>query len=312
MPSPLGRLKRQVPLLNVRPALGDLSRRLTARLWDFDKRLRAVQEALGRIEARQVADLPPTPLDEASFRVYSQWGEDGIIQRLVREVTVPRPVFVEFGVEDYEEANTRFLLTQGRWSGLVLEGDPEQVAAIRCSDVYWRHNLKAAQAFITRDNINDLLREHGVTGPIGLLSIDIDGMDYWIWDAIDAIEPAIVICEYNSLFGPDEAVTVPYDPAFDRRAAHHSLLYYGASLAALCRLAQRKGYDFVGAGRSGLNAFFVHQRLRPASLPALSAREGFVPGSFCEYHDPQGRRVKLSREAMQAVLRDLPLEHVAS
>lgn len=310
MASTLGRLKRKIPVLNVRPALGDLFGVLFSRLWDFDRRLRAIQEALGRIEARQTADVPLDSLRDVAFRVYSQWGEDGILQRLTRDVELPRQVFVEFGVEDYEEANTRFLLTTGGWSGLVLDGDAEQIAAIRNSGLYWRHNLKAAHAFITRENINDLLREHGVTGPIGLLSIDIDGMDYWIWEAIDIIEPAIVVCEYNHLFGPDEAVTVPYRPDFDRRRAHHSLTYYGASLQALCRLADRRGYAFVGAGRSGLNAFFVQRSRLPASIPEVSCSAGFVEGSFCEAHDAAGQRIRPTRDQMQAVLRELPLEHV--
>jgi hypothetical protein len=276
-------------------------------LWSIDRRLRRVQEALGRIENRQLAAAAVPALGANEFRVYSQWGEDGIIQHLLRHVPIERRIFVEFGVEDYEEANTRFLLTHDNWAGLVIDGDPDNIARLKSSQVYWLHNLKALHAFITRENINALLRDNGVDGEIGLLSIDVDGMDYWIWEAIDSVEPAIVVIEYNSLFGPHEALTVPYDPAFDRRRAHHSLIYYGASLKALWQLGQRKGYALVGCGSAGLNAFFVRRdRLRPP-LEELSAEQAYVQGQFCEAHDDQGQRVKMTHAQQAELLRTLPL-----
>jgi hypothetical protein len=276
-------------------------------LWGVSRRLRLIQEALGRIEARQCEALNGVGLQAREFRVYSQWGEDGIIQHLVRHVPIPRKIFVEFGVEDYEEANTRFLLINDNWAGLVLDGSADNIQRLKESRLYWRYNLKAAHAFITRENINSLLEDNGVRGEIGLLSIDIDGMDYWVWEAITAVDPAIVVIEYNHLFGPHDAVVVPYDPAFDRHRAHSSLVYYGASLKALCLLGARKGYDFVGCGSSGLNAFFVRRDRRPETVPALSCEEGFVEGQFCEYHDAEGRPAKLSREELQALVRGMPL-----
>ena len=206
-----------------------------------------VQEALGRVEARQCLDAPDMPASE--FRVFSQWGEDGIIQFLLRHVKVPRKVFVEFGVESYVEANTRFLLTNNNWSGLVLDGGAENIRRIRKSAIYWQHNLKAVEAFITRENINGLLADNGIGGEIGLLSIDIDGNDYWVWQAIDAVSPAILALEYNARFGAAEAVTVPYDPGFTRAKAHFSHIYYGASLGALTQLSRTKGYALVGCAR---------------------------------------------------------------
>ena len=193
----------------------------------------AVQEALGRIESRQVRGLDSAALADREFRVFSQWGEDGIIQHLIRAVPVAQRVFVEFGVENYTEANTRFLLTNDNWSGLVIDGSEDHIRSVKKDAIYWRHNLKAVSAFVTRENINALLRENGLTGEIGLLSIDVDGNDYWVWEAIDAVQPAIVVIEYNARFGPERAVTVPYDAAFVRQKAHHSMIYYGASLAAL-------------------------------------------------------------------------------
>ncbi|HEY7769683.1 hypothetical protein, partial [Longimicrobium sp.] len=248
----------------------------------LDAKLTFMQEALGRIEARQNAAAGFRSLQESEFRVFSQWGEDGIIQALVREVPLRERAFVEFGVEDYTEANTRFLLLNYGWRGLVIEADADHVARIRQSREHWLYDLQVAHSFITRDNINGILRDAGMTGEIGLLSVDIDGNDYWVWDAIDVVQPTIVVAEYNYRFGPRATVTVPYAADFSRFEAHPSWIYYGASLGALCHLAERKGYDFVGCGRAGVNAFFVRKGHRPPSIPALSAEEGFVPGSFAE------------------------------
>ena len=128
----------------------------------------------------------------------------------------------------FSESNTRFLLRKDNWRGLVIDGSPTNVSSIRRLPEFWQHELTAVASFITRDNINDLFRDAGYTGEIGLLSIDIDGNDYWVWEAIEVVSPVIVVVEYNSVFGPDATVTVPYDPAFTRRAAHHSNLYFGA------------------------------------------------------------------------------------
>lgn len=278
----------------------------------MDHRVRYMQEALGRIESRQQASSSDTALPAHEFRVFSQWGEDGIIDHLVRHVPISRTLFVEFGVEGYDEANTRFLLVNRNWSGLILDGNAWGINRVRNSHEYWLYNLKAVEAFITAENIDELLTAQGVTGEIGLLSIDIDGMDYWVWKAITVISPAIVVIEYNHRFGIEDAVTVPYDPSFDRWNAHYSILYYGASLKAMCQLAGEKGYDFVGCGSSGLNAFFVRQDLRPESVPKMSPEEGFVDGQFCEAHDEQRTRIKMSLEEQRTLVRSLPLVDVGS
>jgi len=285
-------------------------RRKIALLDRIDARLIRMQEAIGRIEARQLRAQAPVRLQDYEFQVYSQWGEDGILQRLTEVVPVSRKLFVEFGVEDYSEANTRFLLANSGWAGLVIDGSPENVQRIVSDPLYWRQNLKAVPAFVTRENINDLLRQNGLSGEIGLLSVDIDGNDYWVWEAIEAVRPAIVIAEYNWRFGAERRVTVPYDPAFVRGRAHYSMVYYGASLAALEALGTRKGFDLVGCSSSGNNAFFVRRDLRPAALPTLSAREAYVAGSFREARLPSGELAHLLPSEEIALLANLPLVEV--
>jgi hypothetical protein len=269
-----------------------------------------IRDALGRIEGRQLAGKDASRLSDCEFKAYSQWGEDGIIQRLIQVVPIAQRIFVEFGVQDYTEANTRYLLTHDNWSGLILDGSEANIAAVKRDPLYWRYNLKAVAAFITRENINQLLRDNGLTGEIGLLSVDVDGVDYWIWEAIDAVTPALFVAEYNARFGAERAVTVPYDPAFVRERAHHSSIYYGASLAALVALGRRKGYAFVGANSAGNNAFFVRRDLLPASLPELTAAQGYVPCKFREARNARGKLAFLSPEEEAAILKSLPLVDV--
>ena len=272
--------------------------------------LERMQETLGRLEARQVAADAGDDFAAHGFRVFSQWDEDGLIQFLIRQVPIARPVFVEFGVQTYRESNTRFLLRHDNWSGLVLDGGQRYIDAIKADPISWEHDLTAVCAFITRENINGLIADNGVRGEIGLLSIDIDGNDYWVWEALDVVQPAIVIAEYNAHFGAERAVTVPYDPTFERRKAHPSQIYFGASLPALTRLGESKGYALVGCNGAGNNAFFVRKNLRPAALPARTAGEAFVAAKFREARDAQGRLMLLSTEAETKILRGLPVVDV--
>jgi len=269
--------------------------------------LRQLREAVGRIEARQVDSLPMRTLRDREFTVYSQAGEDGILHWLLTAVPVSRKVFVEFGVGNYQEANTRLLALSEHWSGLVMDSDPVSVNQIVGDPLHWRMNVKAIQAFITRENINDLLRDNGISGEIGLLSIDIDGNDFWVFEAIDVVSPAVVVIEYNSRYGPDRSVTIPYDPGFNRMLAHPSGIYSGASLRALCNLARRKGYSFVGCNGFGVNAFFVRDDLVNERVPPCSVADGFVAGQFRESRDASGGLAWLDPEEERRILTTVPL-----
>lgn len=295
-------------------AEANILRETTLRLSAVERRLEFIQEALGRIEGRQLSGAVGGRLSDGEYRVFSQWGEDGIIQFLLRHVEVGRKVFVEFGADNYNsESNTRFLLTNDNWSGLVIDGGRENIERLKQSRAYWLYDLKAVQAFITRDNINRLLRENGVSGEIGLLSIDIDGNDYWVWKAVEEVSPVIVIVEYNYRFGGGPAVTIPYDENFDRGRAHPSRVYFGASLKGLCLLARSKGYAFVGCNSNGINAFFVRRDRLPARVRELSPEEGFVAAGLAEVFDAGGEVRKKSPQEEMLLLRDLglPLVDVA-
>jgi hypothetical protein len=260
--------------------------RFLSRFLSIPVRITRIQEALGRIEQRQIEHC--SDFRKAEFRVFSQWGEDGLIQYLLSHVPIERRIFVEFGVENYTESNTRFLLTNNQWAGLIMDGSLENISYVRNDPIYWATNLKSENAFITRENINDLISKNGITGDIGLLSVDIDGNDYWVLEAIDVISPRIIICEYNSQFGPTAKVTTPYAPSFTREAAHFSKIYYGASIAALNALALRKGYSLVASNAAGNNVFFVRNDLL-GGLAVLTPQEAYVRAQFREFHDETGR-----------------------
>lgn len=251
--------------------------------------LQEIKVMLGRIEQRQCKEGKIRNINDAEFKVFSQWGEDGIIQYLIHLVEIPNKIFVEFGVQNYEESNTRFLLINDNWKGLVLDGSQEYIEYIKRDPIYWRYNLKAEKQFITKDNINDILINNGIQGDIGLLSVDIDGNDYWVWEAINVIQPRIVICEYNSIFGPKLKVTTPYQEDFVREKYHYSFLAYGASISALNNLAASKGYRLVAGNKAGNNVFFVREDLLEKSgLQECSVEEAYKESQFREGRDQNG------------------------
>lgn len=251
-----------------------------------------IMQLLGGIAIRQITENYShiRSLRDAEFRVFSQFGDDGIIQYLIKQcaICLDEQRFVEFGVENYAEANTRFLLINNNWSGFVMDPSEKNIALIKNDDISWRHDLQAKCCYVTPDNINHLLVSSDFSNNIGILSIDIDGMDYWVWRALESANPVIIICEYNSVFGSKAKVTVPYDAHFNRGRAHHSNLYFGSSLAALIDLANNKGYGFVGSNSAGNNAYFVRND-RLGVLPTFTSEQGYIESKFRESRDETGR-----------------------
>jgi len=248
-------------------------------------------------------------IQDAEFKVFSQWGDDGIIQFLVHHLEIKPRTFIEFGVENYRESNTRFLLINDNWTGLIIEGDKEYIDYIMKDDIYWRHDLTAVCAFVNKENINKIFVENGFNGEIGILSIDIDGNDYWIWDAINVVDPMLVITEYNSFFGDQYAITIPYDAQFIRTQAHYSTLYWGASLKALCLLAEKKGYGFVGSSSNGNNAYFVRKD-KIGDLRTLTSQQGYVRAKYRESRDREGQLTYISGAERLKVIGDMPVYDV--
>jgi hypothetical protein len=251
-------------------------------------------------------------LQDYEFKVFSQWGDDGIIQHLVNSIEIKNRTFIEFGVETFFESNCRFLMMNNNWRGFVMDGSADCINYLRQSSFYWRYDLNAVSAFITRDNINTLLAQSGFDADLGILSVDLDGVDYHVLEAIQGFEPRILICEYNSVFGPKRAISVPYDPAFQRTAKHTSNLYFGASLPAMAHIAGKKGYSLVGTNSAGNNAFFIRNDLLNERIQAASVERAFTVSKFRESRDPAGKLTYLSGDQRIEAIRGLPVINVIS
>jgi len=146
----------------------------TSELKRLDERTQCLFDLLGRLAACRNKSIDQIEtLADVEFRVYSQFGEDGIIDWLVETLGLTNKTFVEFGVENYREANTRFLLVNRNWTGLVIDGSETNIADLQTTPLYWRYDLQAVSEFITADNIKEILQRNGFNGPLGLLSIDL-------------------------------------------------------------------------------------------------------------------------------------------
>jgi hypothetical protein len=201
----------------------------------------------------------PKRLERYGFKALSQFDTDGILREIFRRVGEVDRSFVEFGTGQGVENNTVYLLCQG-WRGVWIEGsETMHHAQRRFFDWAVRAGtLTPVSSFLTRDNINDVVQRAGLTGPIDLLSIDVDGNDYHLWEALTCVEPRVAVVEYNAYLPAPLRWIMAYDPAYrwDQQST-----YFGASLASLETLGKRKGLRLVGCDVVGLNAFFVREEL---------------------------------------------------
>ena len=251
-----------------------------------------------------------TNINDYEFSAFSQWGEDGILNHLINNLNIKSKSFIEFGVENYLESNTRFILQNNNWSGLILDNDEKNIREIQSHYYYWKHDLKAKYAHITAENINQIIQENTSEKNLGILSIDVDGNDYWIWKNINVVDAQIVVIEYNSRFGKDKSVTIPYDPNFERKKSHPSMIYYGASLKALCKLAELKNLKLVGTNIAGNNAFFVKENLLNDQIQETTIEKCFRYGKFRESRDEKGELSFKSINEEIEILKKLELVEV--
>ena len=235
--------------------------------------MRSTLAALRRVaRARHLRALARfSDLNAFERKIYSQNGEDGILHELLFRVGRDR-YFVEFGVWDGSECNTALLAEWYGWHGLLIEGDPILAEGLRSRHRVREDDVKVMCEFITRENIVDLFRRGGVPEEFDFLSIDIDGNDYWVWEALDAYRPRVVVIEYNGSLPAQSFWIMRYNPAHE----WDKTLYYGASLAALEHLGLQKGYALLGTDSVGINAFFVRRDLLLASrFPERTAAQAY-------------------------------------
>ncbi len=220
----------------------------------FDKIMHCVgnvQITLNRNRYNDVEDLT-----ETEVKIFSQNGEDGIIDYLINRLKIDKKNFVEIGVGDYRESNTRFLYNSYHSKGLIVDNINDMEKKVKKHINFWKGDLRIINKQIDSKNIQDVLNM-GCNYEIDLFSIDIDSIDYWIIDKLKDNISKIFVAEYNPVFGSELEVSVPNISGFDRSKYHYSHLCYGMSLKALIKLMDRKGYYFIGSNLQKINAFFI-------------------------------------------------------
>jgi hypothetical protein len=269
--------------------------------------------AIGALLSKQSKQMPSTCINDHEFKIFSQWGDDGIIQYLINNIHIKNKTFIEFGVEDFLESNTRFLMINDNWEGFVMDGSEESINSLSKQEWFWKYSLKTKAIFINKENINELLLESGFKD-LGLLHIDLDGNDYHILKSLDfkILNPSILITEYNSVFGNERAISVPYDENFYRTDKHYSNLYWGASLPALNDAASQKGYSLVGCNLAGNNAYFVRNDLLNHKVTKVSVKEGFKVSKYRESRNINGALSLLKDEERLKVIKGLEVLNITT
>jgi hypothetical protein len=208
-------------------------------------------------------------LRDVGFRKYSQFEEDGILLYIFSLLSPINRTCVEICAGSGRQCNTANLIINHGWWGHLFDGNEQNVKAgvkfyTKNKDTFL-YPPKFTKAWITAENVNDQISNSGAIGPIDLLSLDMDGVDYWVWKAITIIEPQVVLCETHNPIPPDRVLTVPYNPKF----VFDSENYRGASLAAMTKLGREKGYRLIGTHRFGFNAFFIKNGVGEGFFPEV-------------------------------------------
>ena len=225
------------------------------------------------------ADMQMPSFEDVGFKTYSEADEDGILHYIFALIGTTNKRLLDIGAAGINISNTANLVINHGWKGLLIEGDLKRVLSARKFYETFP-NIRnyppvVVDKWVTSDNVNQVIMENGFSGDIDLLSIDIDGVDYWIWDAINCMQPRVVIVEYQCIWGPEKSVTVPNSPDFKPEYHGRFGIYSGASLAAFVKLGKRKGYRLVGCSRYGYNAFFIQNGIGEEFFPEIPAKDCF-------------------------------------
>lgn len=249
--------------------------------FDFIKNHERMNQVLLAIKYK-ILDNPLSFMD-VGFNIFSKTYEDGILHYIFSRIGTTNRKLVDIGAGTFRASTVTNLIVNQGFSGLLIDGDKKQV---EMSKIFYLHHPetrsfppKTLCEFVTTDNINSILKDNDYTGEIDLLSIDIDGIDYWLLNAISAISPRVIVVEYNNLIEPELSWSIPYDEDFN--CANYDVnknwtSYCGASLKAFVNLCEKKGYRLVGINRGGYNAFFIKNNIKDSFLPKVSVKSCFA------------------------------------
>jgi len=255
---------------------GSLDGNRLRQISDLERQIQVLFTEMNRVTNH--LRLGKLKFEEIQFRVFSQNGEDGILRYLFDCIGAPHRRAVEICAGDGKENNTANLIVHHGWSALLVDGDENKV---KTGQRFYRENPATAlfpptfvHAWVTPQNVDALIRHNGFTGEIDLLSIDLDGVDYWIWESIECINPRVVVVEYNQVWPAEKSVTVPNDPNFRAEFFGNCSDYAGASLAAMVALGKRLGYRLVGVEAKQFNAFFLRNDIGQELFPEIPVSAG--------------------------------------
>ena len=236
-------------------------------------------------------------LRDVEFKVYSQNGEDGIIDYLIYALSIKKLRFVEIGVGDFTECNTRFLINNYPFRGLLCDINSKLKDNVKYTYDAHRGSIKVFNNYVNSSNILEILKSNNFHKKLNLFSIDIDSMDYYVIEKLPNEISDIFIAEYNQNFGPNLEVTVPHLDQFDRHKYHYSGQCYGLSLRALINLMKKKGYVFLGCNVECCNAFFILESkkdLIKLSLPDENDLTSYFNDYVCDVRDKNGKILNIS------------------
>lgn len=247
-------------------------------------------------------------INEAELKVFSQNGEDGIIDYLLNRLFIENAKFVEIGTEDYSEANTRFLYEATNSRGLIID-DSLNMKELSNEIELWKGRILAVKDKVKTKNINSILEKNNFNKNIDLFSIDIDGIDYWIINKLPKKISKIFIAEFNPLFGPNLEITVPNIEDFERTKYHFSNLCWGMSLKALINLMKKKGFIFLGVNNLKNNAFFINEDFKNNFDKIIkninsNCLNEFTNNEFMESRDKNGNLSLLNKKQQINEIKD--------
>lgn len=249
------------------------------------------------------AKLPLPRFSDTGFRVFSQNDEDGLLIYIFSLIGFTNKLLLDVAFASPMGSNCTNLLCNWGFYGLLLEANPSGIASSRNFFSSYPDTTifppKIEHAWVTAENINQIIWDNNISGEIDLFSLDIDGIDYWLWKSLTVVQPRVIIVEASAFIDREYSITVPYQPDFDRHKIHED--YFGASIPAFIKLAKEKGYRLVACNRFGFNLFFVRNDLGNAVLPEITVDD-------CYYFEPQP--LKQRRAERFAAIRNLPWQIV--
>ena len=254
-------------------------------------------------------------INELDYQIFSQNGEDGIIDYLLYQLKIEKPKFVEIGVGDYSESNTRFIYEIYNSKGLIIDCNQNLEKKVKKNIVFWKGDLTIKEEFVENENINSVLSEYNFNENLDLFSLDIDGVDYWVLKELPVKFSKIAIIEYNANFGPTLEISVPNLKNFNRTEYHYSNLCFGASLRAIINLMKSKGFKFIGVNKNCINAFFINEDfMQDINLEAVNEHnlENFTNSNYRESRSFEGKLTFLSGKNKINEIRDCDVINLAN